>query len=49
MSTVSNSMNKITLSEPGDIGEFIQRLQAKVDEKLDNENPPDSETIDAVF
>jgi len=43
------SINKITLSEPGDIGEFIQQLQAKVDEKLDNENPPDTETIDGVF
>lgn len=34
-------------SDPGDVNDFIERLQEKVTAKL--ENPPDTETIDATF
>lgn len=44
----AESLDKITRSEPGDMGEFITVLQGKVDEKLDN-NPPDTMLIDAPF
>jgi hypothetical protein len=41
------SLEKITRSEPGDIVDFVQVLQEKVNSKL--ETPPDTETIDATF
>jgi len=44
----NESLEKITRSEPGDMKDFVEVLQAKVDEKLDN-NPPDTEVIDAPF
>jgi hypothetical protein len=40
---------KITRSEPGDMKDFVEVLQEKVDEKLDSNNPPDTEVIDAPF
>jgi hypothetical protein len=43
------SLEKITRSEPGDIAEFVEHLQEKVDEKLDEDDQPDMETIDAPF
>lgn len=43
------SLNRITRSEPGEVSDFIEILQTKVDEKLDNQNPPDTETIDVHF
>jgi hypothetical protein len=43
-----DSLDKITRSEPGDIAEFVEHLQEKVDEKLEEEQP-DMETIDAPF
>lgn len=43
-----DSLRKITRSEPGKITDFIELLQKKVDDKLDN-NPPDTETISASF
>lgn len=43
------SLEKITRSEAGDISQFVEVLQEKVDEKLDNGNPPDTETISATF
>ncbi len=36
----SESLEKITRSEPGNISEFVDVLQEKVDKKLDNGNPP---------
>lgn len=45
----SESLEKITRSEPGDVGDFLEVLQDKVDEKLDNQNPPDTEVISAPF
>jgi len=45
----TESLEKITRSEPGDIADFMEVLQDKVDDKLDNQNPPDTEVIDAPF
>lgn len=45
----TESLEKITRSEPGDISDFVEVLQDKVDEKLDNHNPPDTEVISAPF
>jgi len=44
------SLLRITRSEAGDIRNFIDLLQDKIDKKLEtNTNPPDTETIDAPF
>ena len=43
------SLLTITRSEAGKVGDFIGRLQDKIDRKLDNNIPPDTETIDAEF
>ena len=43
------SLEKITHSEPGDIAEFIEHIQQKVDEKLDEDDQSDMEVIDAPF
>ena len=43
------SLKKITRSEPGDIAQFVEHLQEKVDEKLEEDEQPDMETIDAPF
>ena len=45
----TESLEKITRSEPGDIADFVEVLQDKVDDKLDNQNPPDTEVISAPF
>lgn len=39
----------ITRSEAGAVDDFIDLLQDKVDRKLNNNTPPDTETIDAQF
>jgi len=44
-----DSLLSITRSEPGDVGNFMEVLQDKIDRKLDNNTPPDTETIDAQF
>jgi hypothetical protein len=38
------SMLKLTTSEAGPVDEFVERLQAKLDDKLDD-NPPDALTL----
>lgn len=38
----------ITNSEPGKIDDFISVLQDKLDEKLEDNNPPDAPTLDHV-
>lgn len=43
----NESLLKITTSEAGDMKEFIGHLQEKIDKKLENENPPDTETIES--
>jgi hypothetical protein len=45
----TESLEKITRSEPGEIADFIEIIQDKVDEKFDHHNPPDTETISAPF
>ncbi len=44
-----DSILTITRSEAGEVADFIELLQDKIDRKLDNNNPPDTETIDAQF
>jgi hypothetical protein len=39
----------ITRSEAGAADDFIDLLQDKIDRKLNNNTPPDTETIDAQF
>lgn len=43
------SLNKITRSEAGEIETFVEQLQTKVDEKLENGNLPDMGTIHVLF
>lgn len=45
----SQSLQRITTPEPGELKEFVGQLQTKLDEKLDNANPPDTETIESPF
>ncbi len=44
-----DSLEKITRSDPGDISDFMGLLQERVDEKLEGNNPPDTQTIDVTF
>jgi hypothetical protein len=46
---LDESLERITRSEPGDVADFVDLLQEKVDEKFENGHPPDTETIDANF
>jgi len=45
----NESIEKITHSEPGDIADFVEQLQEKVDEKLEQDDQQDTEVIDAPF
>lgn len=42
----SDSLDQITRPDVGGPREFIERLQEKLDEKLETSNPPDTRTID---
>lgn len=42
----SESLEQITRPDIGAPAEFVKRLQEKLDEKLENGNPPDTRTID---
>jgi hypothetical protein len=42
------SLDKISKPEPGNIDEFIETLQDKLDEKLNN-NPPDTQTLGEIL
>ena len=44
--TFSKALEQITRPEVGNVEEFVQNLQTKLDEKLENGNPPDTQTID---
>jgi len=44
-----DQLSRITKSDAGDVAEFSRILQTKIDEKLDNLNPPDTETIESPF
>ncbi|MDR0307365.1 MAG: hypothetical protein LBI42_11090 [Chitinispirillales bacterium] len=39
-----NALDKITTPSPGDVGNFVNILQDKLDEKLDN-YPPENHTL----
>jgi hypothetical protein len=39
----------LTKSEPGNINEFIAVLQDKLDDKLEDNNPPDAPTLDQIM
>jgi hypothetical protein len=41
----SSALNKITTAEPGDIQGFIDQLQEKLDQKLEDGSPPDAPTL----
>ncbi|MBI4289336.1 MAG: hypothetical protein HY671_13035 [Chloroflexi bacterium] len=43
------SLEKITRSDPGSVDDFVQQLQIKVNQKFENGEPPDTETVDALF
>jgi hypothetical protein len=43
------ALQKVTNPEPGEIETFINILQDKLDEKLDENNPPDAPTLNEVF
>ena len=43
----TTSLDQITKSEPGNVADFINVLQTKLDEKLDT--PPDTQTIDKLL
>ena len=45
----NESLDRITCSEAGDVKNFIEHLQEKVDEKLEEPNPPDTKTIDELL
>ena len=44
--TFSSALEQITRTEAGNLNEFVQNLQTKLDEKLINSNPPDTQIID---
>lgn len=43
------SLEQVTKPKPGDVQEFVDHLQEKLDEKIDNGTPPDVVTIDEEF
>ncbi len=43
------ALEKITTPEPGPIEDFIEHLQEKLDEKLENGNPPDAPTLTDIL
>ncbi len=47
--TFNESLDRITRSEAGDVSGFVEHLQEKVDEKLEDSNPPDVKTIDELL
>jgi hypothetical protein len=44
-----SALIQLTKSEPGSMIEFIEVLQDKLDEKLEENNPPDAPTLDQVM
>lgn len=43
------ALEKVTNPEPGEINSFIDLLQNKLDEKLDDNNPPEAPTLNDLF
>lgn len=46
--TFDSALSTITKSEPGDVNDFVAILQDKLDEKLEENNPPDAPTLDQI-
>lgn len=46
--TFEASLDQITKPEVGDAAEFVQELQAKLDEKLESENAPETKSIEVT-
>jgi len=45
----ADSLDRITRSEAGDMQEFVEHLQTKIDEKLDSGHAPDTDIIESPF
>ncbi|MFN8444319.1 MAG: NotI family restriction endonuclease [Caldilineaceae bacterium] len=43
------ALDKITLAEPGELQLFVDHLQSKLDEKLDEGNPPDAPPLNELL
>jgi len=43
------ALNKITTSEAGPVKDFTDLIQEKLDEKLENKNPPDAPPLDEII
>ena len=43
------ALQRITTPEPGPVEDFLQHLQAKLDEKLENGHPPDTPTLTDIL
>nr|VFJ96530.1 MAG: Restriction endonuclease NotI [Candidatus Kentron sp. LFY] len=43
-----SALSTITESEPGNVSNFLAILQDKLDEKLEENNPPDAPTLDRI-
>lgn len=43
------TLERITTAQPGNVADFVQVLQRKIDEKFENETPPDLEQINAII
>nr|VFK14516.1 MAG: Restriction endonuclease NotI [Candidatus Kentron sp. LPFa] len=43
-----SALSTITKSEPGDVSNFLAILQDKLDEKLEENNPPDAPTLNQI-
>ncbi len=43
------ALSKITIADPGDIQRFTSQLQMKLDDKLEDGNPPDTQELRDVF
>ncbi len=44
-----DALNTISISEPGDIRQFIALLQSKLNDKIENMTPPDAPTLIDIF
>lgn len=43
-----SALTALTKSEPGDLDDFVSVLQDKLDEKLEENNPPDAPSLDQI-
>jgi hypothetical protein len=43
------ALDAITTPEPGPVGDFLSHLQSKLDEHLEDQNPPDAPTLTDIL